>query len=238
MPKLTDQEMMDFLAERSHLARIATVRADGSPSVVPVWFIFEGGKVLITPRKHSAFLQNLRREPRVAITIDEEAGRYRKVLFEGKAEILFEPGDDRKWDDVYRRIACRYVDEASADYYLTETKDQPRALIGVDRANANRERTVLGDLGSAILRRGYQDGADGFPRDRCKTQGNLTVAVRRTPRASSSRATFSARQCRCCRGPARPGRILKRALRNLIDHAVGFAARAPLHFMDASSLKE
>jgi PPOX class probable F420-dependent enzyme len=135
MPKLTDQEMMDFLAERSHLARIATVRADGSPSVVPVWFIFESGKVLITPRKHSAFLQNLRREPRVAITIDEEAGRYRKVLFEGKAEILFEPGDDRKWDDVYRRIACRYVDEASADYYLTETKDQPRALIGVDRAN-------------------------------------------------------------------------------------------------------
>src|SRR5258707_10910709 len=82
MPKLTEQEMMDFLAERSHLARIATVRADGSPSVVPVWFIFEGGKVLITPRKHSAFLQNLRREPRVAITIDEEAGRYRKVLFE------------------------------------------------------------------------------------------------------------------------------------------------------------
>jgi nitroimidazol reductase NimA-like FMN-containing flavoprotein (pyridoxamine 5'-phosphate oxidase superfamily) len=88
MPKLTDQEMMDFLAERSHLARIATVRADGSPSVVPVWFIFEGGKVLITPRKHSAFLQNLQGEPRVAITIDEEAGRYRKVLFEGKAEIL------------------------------------------------------------------------------------------------------------------------------------------------------
>ena len=99
MPKLTDREMMDFLAERSHLARIATVRADGSPSVVPVWFIFEGGKVLITPRKHSAFLQNLRREPRVAITIDEEAGRYRKVLFEGKAEILFEPGDDRKWGE-------------------------------------------------------------------------------------------------------------------------------------------
>ena len=88
MPKLTDQEMMDFLAERSHVARIATVRADGSPSVVPVWFIFEGGKVLITPRKHSAFLQNLRGEPRVAITIDEEAGRYRKVLFEGKAEIF------------------------------------------------------------------------------------------------------------------------------------------------------
>jgi PPOX class probable F420-dependent enzyme len=136
MPKLADHEMTEFLGERGHLARIATVRADGSPSVVPVWFIFEGGKVLITPRKHSAFLANLQREPRVAITIDEDACRYRKVLFEGRAEILYKVGEDRKWDDVYRRIACRYIDEASADYYLTETKDQPRALIGVDRAKA------------------------------------------------------------------------------------------------------
>ncbi len=136
MPKLTDREITEFLNERGHLARIATVRADGAPSVVPVWFIFEGGKVLITPRKHSAFLANLLREPRVAVTIDEDQGRYRKVLFEGRAEVLYPVGQDRKWDDVYRRIACRYIDEASADYYLTETKDQPRALIGVDRAKA------------------------------------------------------------------------------------------------------
>jgi len=136
MPKLSDPEIKDFLAERGHLARIATISASGAPSVVPVWFIFENGKVLITPRKHSVFLANLRGDPRVAVTIDEEAGSYRKVLLEGKAEILYEVGQDRQWDDVYRRIACRYVDEASADYYLTETKDQPRALIGVDCAKA------------------------------------------------------------------------------------------------------
>jgi PPOX class probable F420-dependent enzyme len=136
MPKLSDDAIADFLNERGHLARIATVRADGSPSVVPVWFIFEGGKVLITPRKHSEFLANLQREPRVAITIDEDQGRYRKVLFEGTAEVLYKVGEDRQWDDVYRRIACRYVDETSADYYLTETKDQARALIGVDRTQA------------------------------------------------------------------------------------------------------
>ncbi len=136
MPKLTEQEQTAFLSERSHLARIATVGPNGAPSVVPVWFIYESGKILITPRKHSAFYQSIKHEPRVAITIDEDTGRYRKVLFEGKAEILFEVGQDRKWDDIYRRIACRYVDEASADFYLSETKDQPRALIGVDHAKA------------------------------------------------------------------------------------------------------
>ncbi len=136
MPKLTEQEQMAFLAERGHLARIATVGSDGAPSVVPVWFVFENGKILITPRKHSAFYQNIKHEPRVAVTIDEDIGHYRKVLFEGKAEVLYEVGEDRKWDDIYRRIACRYVDETSADFYLTETKDQPRALIGLDRNKA------------------------------------------------------------------------------------------------------
>jgi PPOX class probable F420-dependent enzyme len=131
MPKLSQIEINDFLAERNHLARIATVHADGTPTVVPVWFIYEHDNVLITPRKHSAFLANIRREPRVAMTIDEDTGLYRKVLVEGIARILHEVGEDRKWDDVYRRIACRYVDDAAADFYLSETRDQPRALIGI-----------------------------------------------------------------------------------------------------------
>ena len=96
MPKLSDKEMDAFLAERGHLARIATIATSGAPSVVPVWFIFENGKVLMTPRKHSIFLANIRRDPRVAITMDEEAGSYRKVLFEGRAEILYEVGRDRE----------------------------------------------------------------------------------------------------------------------------------------------
>jgi len=137
MPKLSQTEIGAFLTERNHLARIATVRADGTPTVVPVWFIYERGHLLITPRKHSAFLANIRRQPRVAITIDEDTGLYRKVLVEGTAKILHEVGEDRKWDDVYRRIACRYVDEAAADFYLSETHDQPRALIGVNYAAAS-----------------------------------------------------------------------------------------------------
>jgi PPOX class probable F420-dependent enzyme len=136
MPKLTDSERDEFLRERGHLARIATIRPDGAPSVVPVWFAYEKDKIFITPRKHSAFLAHLRRDPRVAITVDEEANRYRKVLVEGAADIVHEVGEDDAWRDLYRRIACRYVDDASAEYYLTETIDQPRALIAVELAKA------------------------------------------------------------------------------------------------------
>ena len=174
MPKLSDQEINEFLAERGHLARIATVTPAGAPSVVPVWFIHETGKILITPRKHSAFLANIRTEPRVAITVDEDAGRYRKVLFEGTAELLFEVGQDRQWDDVYRRIAVRYIDEGSADYYLSETRDQPRALIGLTIARAQvttwrmplRRRALHRYLGATILRAWNENGGQRRPNQR------------------------------------------------------------------------
>lgn len=136
MPKLTAAEMDEFLNEPGHLARIATLKADGAPSVVPVWFVYENGKIHITPRKHSEFGKNLRCDRRVAITIDEEGGVYRKVIVEGRADFLYEDGEDAKWRDLYRRISCRYVDEASADYYITETIDQPRSLIAVELAKS------------------------------------------------------------------------------------------------------
>jgi len=136
MPKLTPQDIEAFLSEREHLARIATVRADGSPSVVPVWFLYERGKIHITPRKHSEFGRNLRRDPRTAITIDEEGGTYRKVIVEGRVEFLYEDGQDDRWRDLYRRISCRYVDDASADFYISETVDQPRALFAIDLTKA------------------------------------------------------------------------------------------------------
>ena len=136
MPKLSVEERDAFLQERGHLARIATLQEDGSPSVVPVWFVYEDGKIIITPRKYSAFWANIQKDARVAITIDEQEGVYRKVIVEGKADILFPLGHDDEWRDIYRRITLRYVDEESGDHYLTETHDQPRALIGVTLASA------------------------------------------------------------------------------------------------------
>ena len=132
MPKLTEAEMEEFLDERGHLARVATVRSDGMPSVVPVWFLHEKGRIFITPRARSEFYANLRRDPRTAVTIDEEANLYRKVLVEGRVDFVHEPGEDDRWRDLYRRIARRYVDDETAEHYIQETIDQPRGLVALD----------------------------------------------------------------------------------------------------------
>ena len=135
MPKLTEAELHDFLDESGHLLRLATIDADGMPRLVPVWFTHRDGTILFTPRAESVFLANLRRDPRIALSVDEDPLPYRKVSVQGRAEIVHEVGNDDEWRDVYREIACRFIEAEAADRYLAATNDQPRALVAVTLAD-------------------------------------------------------------------------------------------------------
>jgi nitroimidazol reductase NimA-like FMN-containing flavoprotein (pyridoxamine 5'-phosphate oxidase superfamily) len=131
MPKLSDDEARAFLGERGHLARIGTVDADGMPRVLPLWFVVEGDDLLFTPRSPAIIWKNLQRDPRVGISIDEEAAPWRKVTVQGSVTVVHPPGQDDRWRDVYRNIAKRYVPDVAADAYVDGTDDQPRALCAV-----------------------------------------------------------------------------------------------------------
>jgi PPOX class probable F420-dependent enzyme len=132
MPALTPPETAEFLTTRGVLMRIATVDGDGNPHVAPIWFIHEDGRIWFTPREQSAWLGHIRAHPRIAVTIDEEAAPYRKLIVEGDAEIVHDLGNDDAWRDRYRRIAERYTTTEGADSYITNTVDQPRALISLN----------------------------------------------------------------------------------------------------------
>ena len=131
MPRLTDAERDEFLNIPGVLMRVSVVRADGSPLVTPIWFLYEDGAIYFTPREKSEWFACLRRDPRVALCIDEQPLPYRKVIFEGAAELVHDVGEDDAWRDQYRRIAGRYVDPAGAEAYVQNTIDQPRGLFRV-----------------------------------------------------------------------------------------------------------
>jgi PPOX class probable F420-dependent enzyme len=164
MPKLTPAELDQFLEEPGHLLRIGTTDADGYPSVLPIWFIRQGDDILFTPRGPSAFLKDIRRDPRVGLSIDEDPLPYRKVTIRGTARIVQEPGNDDEWRDLYRQTAKRYVDEDAADAYVDGTIDQPRALVAVSMKDARVTtwRMPVGDEdGTGIWhRRYYLDGTE------------------------------------------------------------------------------
>jgi nitroimidazol reductase NimA-like FMN-containing flavoprotein (pyridoxamine 5'-phosphate oxidase superfamily) len=134
---MTEAEVEQFLAEPAHLVRIGTVDSDGMPLVVPTWFIVRDGMFLVTPRERSAWFGHLQRDPRVCFTVDEEAPPMRKVVLRGSVETVHGLGQDDAWRDIYRDITLRYVPPEWGDAYLTDTHDEPRALLGLPLAEAS-----------------------------------------------------------------------------------------------------
>ena len=131
MPRLTEAEREAFLDEPGHLVRIGTVDDGGMPWVVPTWFVERSDCLYVTPRACSAWYEHMQRDPRVCFTVDEEAAPYRKIMARGEIEVVWPLGYDDEWRDLYRDIACRYIDEFAADAYLTATWDEPRALVAL-----------------------------------------------------------------------------------------------------------
>jgi PPOX class probable F420-dependent enzyme len=80
------------LATGGNLAYFATVNADGAPQVTPVWVDYEDGYLLVDTAIGTLKERNVRRDPRVAITIQHKDDAYRKVDIRGEV-VEFIEGD-------------------------------------------------------------------------------------------------------------------------------------------------
>ncbi len=107
----------------------------------PLWFIHRDGAIWFTPREKSEWFACLRRDPRVALCIDDQNLPYRKVLVEGDAELVHDLGADDLWRDLYRDMAARYVGRRGANEYVDNTR-RP-ATRPVPRGAGGREGEEL-----------------------------------------------------------------------------------------------
>lgn len=110
MRDMTRAEALAFLAQDGRTAKLATVRADGSPDVVPVWFALDGEQILITCQSTSVKARNLARDPRAALAVDDEAFPHTFVTVRGTVELATRPPGFAEWT---ARIAGRYTDPAA-----------------------------------------------------------------------------------------------------------------------------
>jgi PPOX class probable F420-dependent enzyme len=96
-------EHLAFWRER-HLCSVTTLRADGSPHVVPMGVVVdpEAGLAWAITSRHSQKVANLRRDPRLAAC--QVDGR-RWSTIEGAAEVL---EDEASVAEAVRRYAERY----------------------------------------------------------------------------------------------------------------------------------
>ena len=130
MRDMSHAEAFAFLAQDGRTAKLATVRPDGSPDVVPVWFALDGGEVVFTCQSTSVKARNLARDPRAALSVDDEAFPHAFVTVRGTVELATRPPGFAEWT---ARIAGRYTDP-SAGARIAEIDDllarlTPRSIL-------------------------------------------------------------------------------------------------------------
>ena len=128
---LTPAEQRAFFA-RPLIARLATVRADGSPYVVPLWFEWDerDGSFCVVIRERARFMPDLLREPRVCLSIAAESPPYARATVMGRAEIAGRPRESDEWKAVARRMTARYVADVDPGDFA-RTVGYPRWLVRI-----------------------------------------------------------------------------------------------------------
>ena len=88
---------------------LATVRPDGSPVVVPVWFVADDTGLLFSTGVDSFKARDMRERPVVAGMVMEEGEHARYVSVRGTAyEVLDPESEGIDGQALYRRIVRRY----------------------------------------------------------------------------------------------------------------------------------
>lgn len=111
---MTKQRAMEFLAEGTRTGNVATVRPDGRPHVVPVWFIVEGEDVVFTTWHTSVKAQNLARDGRAAMSVDVPEPPYAYLLVEGPVTLKDDPEESRR---VATAAGARYMGAGRAEEF-------------------------------------------------------------------------------------------------------------------------
>jgi PPOX class probable F420-dependent enzyme len=121
-------ELRAFLDQPRTFARIATVGANGAPQVTTMWFRREGDTLRLVCEPDAAKARNIRRNPRVAVVVEDPADPYRYFQFRGPATVE----DDRAAaDEETRKLAYRYLGQERGDAYLASAAGEPLVTIVV-----------------------------------------------------------------------------------------------------------
>jgi PPOX class probable F420-dependent enzyme len=130
--RLTDQEAWDVV-DASHTGILSSLRRDGVPVSLPVWFIADQRTVLVAGPRSSHKFARMRNDPRVSFLVESgEAWReLRAVHLIGRADIVDVPD----WEWVDQRLDAKYqgfrTPRAEMPSSARERYDAGRSLVRI-----------------------------------------------------------------------------------------------------------
>ena len=91
------------LFSKAAFAQLATLMPDGSPQVTPVWCDFDGTNVRVNSAKGRVKDKNMRRDKKVALSVQDPENPYRYLAMRGEVVEVTEEGADAHIDSLAKK---------------------------------------------------------------------------------------------------------------------------------------
>ncbi|MEV7037322.1 PPOX class F420-dependent oxidoreductase [Amycolatopsis sp. NPDC051061] len=119
------------ILETAVVGHLATLLPDGAPHSIPIWVDPEGDHIAIMTGPDSRKARNLRRDPRVALSLTPADNPFEPVIIRGRVEKWID--GDAGWA-IIDRIATKYIGQP----YPRE-QERAVALIAVERQSVGMD---------------------------------------------------------------------------------------------------
>jgi PPOX class probable F420-dependent enzyme len=144
---MSKAEVARFLMQGTFTGKLATVKKDGSPHVVPIWFVVENGKgrgkagnIILTTGDTSVKANNIQHDDRVSICIDDQKPPFSFVTIHGTAKIY--PYKQKEVLEWATKIAERYVGKKNAKTYGEVNSGEGAVLVRIKPSKVIAEKDI------------------------------------------------------------------------------------------------
>jgi PPOX class probable F420-dependent enzyme len=111
---------------------LSSVQPDGRPHLVPVWFLWDGERIVAFSKPHARKIGNLREQPRVMVAVGTPGPDFEVELIEATAELpdssatdVMPAGFGKKYRELLRRAGLtvqRFAEVYSQPIVLRPTR--------------------------------------------------------------------------------------------------------------------
>lgn len=112
----------------AHTAKLAVVRADGSPLVAPIWIARDGEQIVFMTSANTIKGKAILRDGRVSLCLDNETPPFDFVTISGATTTSTDPDELLRWGTL---IAGRYMGDELAEQYGRRNAAPPEMVVRV-----------------------------------------------------------------------------------------------------------
>lgn len=118
------EKFRDLLSGKKAFASLGTIMPNGEPQVTPVWFDYDGKNFFFNSARGRQKDLNVRRDPRVSMTIIDPDNPYRYLEVRGRVTDITQEGADAH----INKMAKKYLDK---DVYPFRRAGEVRVLYTI-----------------------------------------------------------------------------------------------------------